>query len=124
MAMARAVNQRVQEEFFGDKTPTKVAAASATTTVDVSAADTAICTLSANTTIAAPASVSTFQPGMQFGVLLIQDAVGSRTVAWNAAWRNVPTGLAAGGAAGTRALVEFRWDGVSMQYTGGATAFA
>jgi hypothetical protein len=124
MAMARAVNQRVQEEFFGDKVPAKVAASSATTTIDVSVADMAVVTLTANTTIAAPANLSTFQPGMQFAVLLIQDAVGSRTVAWNAAWRNMPAGLAAGGGAATRALVELRYDGVSMQYCGGATAFA
>lgn len=61
--------------------------------------------------------------GTQMYLVLQQDGTGSRTVTWAACYRNAPD-WSAGGAAGTIASGEFRWDGQSWQYVGGSSAFA
>lgn len=124
MGQARAVTARVQEEFFGDALPTKIPASGANYTPDISSAEAHVVTMTANLTVAAPTGTAVMQPGTRFALVFIQDGTGSRTLAWNGAWRNAPSGLGGGAGAGARATFEFRYDGVSMQYTGGSTAFA
>ena len=124
MSQARGVTARIQEEMYGDAIPTKIAASGASYAPDISTAESHTVTMTANLTVAAPGGTNQMQPGSRFALILIQDNTGSRTLTWNSAWRNAPSGLGSGAAAGSRALFEFRYDGVSMQYTGGATAFA
>lgn len=123
MSQARAVTARVQEEMFGDAVPTK-ASASTSYAPDVSAAETHVVTLTGATTIAAPTGTAQMQPGTRFALVVVQDTTGGRALSWASNWRNAPSGLGGSAAANTRALFEFRFDGVNMQYVGGSTAFA
>lgn len=63
-------------------------------------------------------------PGQRIYIILVQDSTGSRTVSWASCWRDIPSGWASGGAAGTVASGEFVFDGFSWQYCGGSSAFA
>lgn len=124
MGQARAVTARIQEEMFGDAIPTKVAASGASYAPDITTAEVHSIVMTAALTIAAPLGMTAMQPGARFALILIQDNTGGRTLTWNSAWRNAPSGLGSGAAPGSRATFEFRYDGVSMQYTGGSTGFA
>jgi len=80
-------------------------------------------TLNANATINAPVNAPAV--GARFSLRLAQDATGTRTVTWNAAYRNAPAWTA--GTAAQTAYAEFECvDHVAntWQYVGGSTAFA
>lgn len=90
--------------------------------VDPTASESVTLVLTANATIAAPVSTAGLNIGDPYYIVAIQDVTGTRTLGWNAAWRNAPAMSA--GTNGQRASFEFRWDGVNFQYVGGSTAFA
>jgi DNA/RNA endonuclease YhcR with UshA esterase domain len=119
----RAVTENAQREFFGNVIPF-VANAGASITPDSNRAETQAYTLTANTTVNAPANSIQPQIGMTLCLVLIQDATGGRTVAWNAAYRNVPAINGATATSGQRITIEFRFDGINWQCCGSSTAFA
>ncbi len=79
--------------------------------------------LTGNVTIAQPYGINNLPVGSLMYLVLTQDGTGSRTVAWASCYRDAPN-WSSGGAAGTVASGEFRWDGNSWQYVGGSSAFA
>jgi hypothetical protein len=123
MVFSRALNKQQNEEFYGDDKPAQVTPG-ATHTLDVTQVETTVVTMTTNITVAAPTNTNKINAGNKTYLIFVQDASGGRTLTWNAAWRNAPSGLGGSATAGQRASFEFRWDGVSMQYTGGSTAFA
>ncbi len=123
--MSRGGIQEFQEiEFIGGKQHQTQGNAGAALVVDTSAKETQVFTLNANVTVGVPSNTARLPVGAVLVLVLVQDANGGRTLTWNAIWRNAPSGLGGSATSGQRALFEFRWDGASMQYTGGATAFA
>lgn len=78
-------------------------------------------TLTNNVTVGQP--LNPVPAGNLIVLQLVQDATGSRTVAWAGCYRDAPN-WAAGGAALSTALAMFMFDGQSYQYIGGSSAFA
>lgn len=122
--VSRITNQRQQEEYFGHPLPYQNTNSGTSITPDVTLAESHVYTMTGNLTVGAPANTGTLGVGDKIYLVFVQDATAGRTLTWNAAYRNAPTGLGGSATAGQRASFEFRWDGVSMQYTGGSTAFA
>jgi hypothetical protein len=81
---------------------------------------TQVFTMNANATVGAPTNPP--QIGTTLNLVFVQDATGSRTIGWNATYRNAPAWSA--GAANTRASARFQYDGAGWQFMGGSTAFA
>jgi hypothetical protein len=117
--MTRGGIQELQEvEFLGGKQHQTQGNAGAALSVDASAKETQVFTLNMNITMGVPTNTSKLPIGTVLTLVLVQDATGGRTVTWNAAWRNAPSGLGSSATNGQRALFEFKWDGVAMQYVG------
>ena len=117
-------NQSDQIFYFGRTGFTAAGNQGAAPAIDPTLDEVVTAVLTANATVAAPAASTpgAVNIGSRFYLVVIQDATGTRTLAWNAAWRNAPAMTA--GTANQRASFEFRWDGVSWQFVGGSTAFA
>lgn len=90
-------------------------------------ADTEVHVFTMGAAIAVPAPSTTgYTPaiGDRLVIVAIQDATAGRVLTWNAAYRGAPASTGGAATAGQRMLCEYRWDGASWQYTGGATTFA
>lgn len=77
--------------------------------------------------IAVPAPITTNytpQPGDSLTIIAIQDATAGRALTWNAIYRGSPAATGGAATAGQRMLCEYKYDGASWQYAGGATTFA
>jgi hypothetical protein len=120
--MSRGNVEQAQIEFQGAIQPKTIGNVGAAPIPDANAAESQVFTLTANATFGAAQNTSGLPVGSKLCFVLIQDPTGTRTVGWNAQYKNAPA-LAAG-TAGQRALVEFRWDGVGFQFVGGSAAFA
>lgn len=94
-------------------------AGAGTVTPDVAAGDLKVITMPAgNITIAAPTNPFL---GAILRFVIIQDAVGGRTITWNATYKKAADG--AGGANG-KGATSFTYDGTNWVQQGGALAFA
>ena len=122
--MGRGNIIQAQNEFDGYPQPKSVAAAGAAPIVYAGLAETYVLTLTAATTVGVPAQSTTCPPGTTLCLIFVQDATAGRTLAFNAIFRNAPSISGGAATAGQRCSTEWRWDGVSWQYTGGSTAFA
>lgn len=122
--VAEAVIEQQRREFGGAPAgaPSQQVAAGAFTPY-LAAGLVVNAVLTGNVTMGQPYGLYNIPIGSVMYIVLTQDATGSRTVAWAACYRDTPN-WAAGGAAGTVASGEFRWDGNSWQYVGGSSAFA
>lgn len=126
--VARSQKEQAQNEFFGAAQPTNwgttggTGGTAAAPVPDASQSDAQVFTLNAATTVAAPVNPRTI--GDKIFLVFVQDTTAGRTLAWNAIYRNAPTGQGGGATNGQRLSYEFRWDGVSWQGCGGSTAFA
>jgi hypothetical protein len=117
----RGMKEIIEREFLGAVRPF-AALSGAAPVPDCADAETQVFTMNANITVGAPINAPAI--GSKLVLIFVQDATGTRTLAWNAIYRNAPA-LAGGAAtAGQRALTEWCWDGASWEFTGGATAFA
>jgi hypothetical protein len=122
MPFPRGAREAQQREWFGATQPANAGNSGAAPVPDCSIAETQLFLMSANLTVGAPINPPAI--GSPLCLVFVQDAIAGRTLAWNAAYRNAPA-LAGGAAtAGQRALTEWRYDGASWEFVGGAIAFA
>src|SRR5215831_14038545 len=117
----RALNEIWEREMLGDVRAHSLGNSGSVPQPDCAIGEVQQWIVNANAVVAAPLNTSGVAIGSHLYMLFQQNATGGFTLGWNAIWRNAPT-LAAG-AANTRASFEFRWDGTSMQFVGGSTAF-
>lgn len=117
--MSRRAYTESWQRFAGGVLVPVTGFSGATPTPDAGTAESWVWTMNSNVVVGAPANPRAI--GDMLYLVFIQDG-GSRTISWNAVYRNAPTPSA--GAAGTRISAEFRFDGVSWQFVGGSTAFA
>lgn len=117
--MTRAATEEYETQALGLPRPRLVGNVGAAAVPDAGKAETWVFTMTQNVTVGAPLGPRAI--GDKLYLVLVDDG-GGHTVAWHSVFRNAPTPAA--GTAGQRLSAEFRWDGVSWQFTGGSSAFA
>ena len=128
--MRRGQQEAAQNEFQGVVQHKNLGTAGATITPDADTAESQLYMLGAATTVAAPVvdgnvvTAANVPVGTKMFLVFVQDATAGRTLAWNAAYRGAPSTTGGAATSGQRLGCEFRWDGASWQFVGGATSFA
>lgn len=111
-----------QKERFGAVQPFNAGNSGASFAPDCSNGEAQVVTLNSACTVSAPANPPAI--GWKLFLVLVQDATAGRAVSWNAIYRDAPNIGGALATAGQRVGCEFRWDGASWEFCGGASVFA
>jgi len=129
--MRRGQQEAAQNEFQGVVQHKALPGSQGAAIVpDVDAAEAQVFVLGAAATVGVPlvdgaaVSANNVPIGTKLFLVFVQDVTAGRALSWNAIFRGAPATTGGAATNGQRMGCEFRYDGASWQFVGGASTFA